>query len=507
MNLFNTFGVEIFFTFLILSQLMFNTFIINRESNFIIPNTEIFFQTFFILICILLVISNYKIENFANELYFIADISTNNFKLLTILVSILILPLISQSFLLQSLNSHEYYTLYLLSILSLFLLICSIDLLSVYLVIEMQALCFYVLATFKRDSSFTTEAGLKYFIAGSFISGIFLIGICLIYGSLGTLNLQELNTLLSFSVYGYNGYLKQVITIGLVLITVTFLFKLVCAPFHFWAPDVYDGAPLSSTIIFSILPKLSLFYFLFKWIITLNIFFWDLKYIFIFSGTYSLILGTFFSLNQTRVKKLLIYSSLAQMGFMVVCLSLNNIESFMTIFFFLIIYLLTSIIIWGVIVLLYSSQYYTLKFFSVEKFNALYISTLSNFKKVSIPLTFILIIVIFSSAGIPPAPGFFSKALILLTLIKDSQLLTSITFIIISSISAYYYIKLIKVVTFEPQKINKNFNFLTIFNKDCINSIFSSIGICLISLILITRYPFDLYFLSEYLFASAFLII
>jgi len=173
----------------------------------------------------------------------------------------LALLFIGRSFCLQSINFFEYFTVFLLSLLALLLLINSSDILSAYLIIEMQALCFYILASFKRNSSFSTEAGLKYFISGSFISGVFLLGASLIYGCLGTLNFNILSWLLTFDFSSDFIILRILIIIAVCLITFTLCFKIAAAPFHFWSPDVYEGSPLASTLVFSIIPKISLFVF------------------------------------------------------------------------------------------------------------------------------------------------------------------------------------------------------------------------------------------------------
>jgi len=123
----------------------------------------------------------------------------------------------------------------------------------------MQALCFYTLASFKRDSAFSSEASLKYFISGSFISGIFLFGTGIVYGLLGTLNINDLSLLFLFSFENEN--MKYVLLIGVLAITITLFFKIGAAPFHFWVPDVYEGSPLASTILFSIVPKIAIFTF------------------------------------------------------------------------------------------------------------------------------------------------------------------------------------------------------------------------------------------------------
>ena len=204
---------------------------------------------------------NLKVEGFFSNFLFLNDLGGRLLKMILIFFSTFTLFFIGRSFCLQNINFFEYFSVFLLSLLALLLLIDASDILSAYLIIEMQALCFYVLASFKRDSSFSTEAGLKYFISGSFISGVFLLGAALIYGCLGTLNFNILNWLLTFNSFSDFESLKILTLIGILLVTFTLLFKVAAAPFHFWSPDVYEGSPLSSTIIFSVIPKISLFLF------------------------------------------------------------------------------------------------------------------------------------------------------------------------------------------------------------------------------------------------------
>jgi len=137
------------------------------------------------------------------------------------------------AFKIENINFFEYFSLFLFSLLSLLLLISSYDFISIYLIIEMQALCFYTLASFKRDSAFSAEASLKYFISGSFISGLFLFGICLLYGLLGTLNLNNFSLIFLFPFFGENDFFNFFILTGIILVIITFFFKVGAAPFHF----------------------------------------------------------------------------------------------------------------------------------------------------------------------------------------------------------------------------------------------------------------------------------
>jgi NADH:ubiquinone oxidoreductase subunit 2 (subunit N) len=137
------------------------------------------------------------------------------------------------------------------------------------------------------------------------------------------------------------------IDISLICIFVTFLFKIGCAPFHFWVPDVYEGAPLSSSIIISIIPKIAIFYTFIKINSSIHSFFIDLKETLLFFGLLSSIVGTFFALTQTRIKRLILYSSISQIGFLIIALGVNSLQSLTSLYFFLIVYLISSLIIWG----------------------------------------------------------------------------------------------------------------------------------------------------------------
>ena len=224
---------EFFLSMAILFQLIYNIKIINIfKYNFPVVDKEVFYQTLFILISLLFIYSNLKIEGFFSNFLFINDESTRVVKIIMILTCLFILNIVLQAFSLQSLNFFEFFIIFLLSLFSLLLLISSSDLIAFYLVIEMQSLCFYILASFKRDSSFSTEAGLKYFISGAFISGIFLFGASLLYGCLGTLNFNALNLLLAFPLNLGNEF-HFLIFIGILCVTTTLLFKIACAPFHF----------------------------------------------------------------------------------------------------------------------------------------------------------------------------------------------------------------------------------------------------------------------------------
>jgi len=447
---------EIFFSVCILIQLVFNARLINNLNyNFPVIDKEASNQSFFILFCLLMLFSNLEIEGFFSNLLFLNDNGAILLKSVVVLSSLFVLSIISRGVIFQNLNFFEFYTVFLLSVFALLLLVSSYDFISAYLVIEMQALCFYILASFRRNSAFSTEAGLKYFISGAFISCIFLFGCSLIYGSMGTLNFNSLSLLLSFPLSEELLYVKYMLMIGCLFIFITFFFKIAAVPFHFWSPDVYEGAPLSSTVIFSILPKIVIFHFFIKCISAFSQIFYEFQYLFLVVGTLSIFIGTFFALRQKRVKRLVIYSSITQVGFLVAALATNTVDGFASIYFFLFIYILTSILVWGFITEFYNSQQ-EVNIFRKTSFTPLFLSSLSNYFKINKVGAFSLMVIFFSIGGIPPLSGFLSKIFILFGLIGSDFWLVSVFVVLISSISVFYYIRIVKILFFETKDLKAN---------------------------------------------------
>jgi proton-translocating NADH-quinone oxidoreductase chain N len=488
---------EIFLSLSILFQLVFNVRLINHlKFNFPIIDKEIFIQTLFIIVSLFFLLLNLKIEGFFSNFLFFNDYGTKIIKIIFVLISFFALIFIFKAFSIQALNFFEFFIILLFSILSSFFLISSYDLLSSYLAIEMQALCFYILASFKRNSAFSTEAGLKYFISGAFISCIFLLGASIIYGSLGTLNLNYINLLLSFPFENDFENLKYFIILGSLCIIVTLFFKVSAAPFHFWSPDVYEGSPLSSTVIFSILPKIVIFSFLIRWVFAISNIFFFIKELFLVIGLLSVVIGTFFSLKQKKIKKLIIYSSIAQIGFPIAALGSGSYSSYVFIYFFIITYMLTSILIWGNFVIMHDSQKSLNTFFNTNSIS-LFLSSFSNLFVANKLWSFSFVFIFFSIAGIPPLLGFLSKAFIILSLIEGEQLFTAILLVVISSISVFYYIRIIKIIFFEISSLKKNNNkFMQLIstNLEVETLIFS---IFLFLLLFLFMYPSLLLLLSE----------
>lgn len=491
---------EIYFSMAIFFQLIFNSRFINKVNfNFPIVYKEIFYQILVVFVSLSFLYFNLKIEGFFSNFLFVNDAGSAILKIILVFFSVLALFFIGLSFSLQSINFFEYFSIFLLSFLGLLLLINASDIISAYLIIEMQALCFYILASFKRNSSFSTEAGLKYFISGSFISGIFLLGASIIYGCLGTLNFNLLNWLLSFDFSVEFSFLKFLVMIGVLFITFALFFKVAAAPFHFWSPDVYEGAPMASTIIFSIIPKVSLFVFFIRWVLATSTLFLDIRILFLVVSILSVFFGTFFAIRQKRVKRLIIYSSIAQVGFLIVPFFSLSLDGFSYLIFFLITYLVTSILVWGNLSLFYSS----INSLGLKPISTFFISSLSGLAKVNKLAALSFTIIFFSISGIPPFSGFLAKIFIFYNLLSFEGFGGAICLMLLNMVSVFYYIRVIKIIFFEVKGLNKNnIEFQMTYPTYQHELIFLVLVVLLLSLLFMFFYPSFFLVVSQYIVLS-----
>jgi NADH-quinone oxidoreductase subunit N len=306
----------------------------------------------------------------------------------------------------------------------------------------MQSLCLYVLAASKKDSSFSTEAGLKYFLLGSFSSALLLFGMSILYGCTGTTNFENY-TLLFSGIDLDNLSTASSISTALIFIGAAFFFKIAAAPFHMWSPDVYEGSPTSSTIFFAVIPKIALFAVFARMFQTVFAPFEDtLLMMTIVFSICSVIVGSFAALRQRKLKRLLAYSSVSHVGYLLLAFSANSVEGTQALFFYLIVYMITSLSFWSVVLSINTST------------NTERSKTLIDFASVStvnplIGLTGMM--ALFSLAGVPPLVGFYAKMAIFLSAIGSSLIFVSLVAILASVVSSVYYIRLIKIMYFEPK--------------------------------------------------------
>jgi NADH-quinone oxidoreductase subunit N len=373
---------------------------------------------------------------------FIFDLLTANVKQILLISTICCLFIFEDNLIRQQINNFEYFILILCAVLGLLFLISSYDLISLYLAIEIQSLCLYVLAASKKNSSFSTEAGLKYFLLGSFSSALLLFGMSILYGCTGTTNFENFTLLLS-GVDLDNFSTTSSISNALLFVGAAFFFKIAAAPFHMWSPDVYEGSPTSSTIFFAVIPKIALFAVFIRMFQTVFSSFEDTLLIMsIFFSICSVIVGSFAALKQRKLKRLLAYSSVSHVGYLLLAFSANSIEGTQALFFYLVIYMITSLSLWSVILSINTST------------NTERSKTLIDFASVStanplIGLTGMM--ALFSLAGVPPLAGFYAKMAVFLSAIGSSLIFVSLIAILCSVVSSVYYIRLIKIMYFEPK--------------------------------------------------------
>jgi len=362
----------------------------------------------------------------------------------------------------------EYTLIILFIITGSILLISSNDLISIYLSIELQSYGLYLLCTMYRNSESSTSSGLTYFLLGGLSSCFILLGIGLIYANSGTtyldnfyiitnlsniINGEEQNNLIYGDIVNYIPYCLLLITIG-------FLFKISAAPFHFWSPDVYDGIPTIVTTFVAIVPKISILILLLYLVHNTNYMYISTEYTWstslLVSSLLSLIIGTILGLTQFRIKRLFAYSTISHIGFLLLALSINSVESIQSFIFYIMQYSISNLNAFFLLI----SIGYTLFIFTNKNINQINLSEKNNspiqllsqikgYFYINHTLAISLAITIFSFAGIPPLVGFFAKLMVLSAALQDGFVFIALIAVITSVISAVYYLNIVKIMFFD----------------------------------------------------------
>jgi proton-translocating NADH-quinone oxidoreductase chain N len=359
-----------------------------------------------------------------------------------ILLSSMACILISMNYLdYQRINTFEYSLLILLSVLGMLCLVSTYDLLSLYLAVELMSLSFYILAAYKRNSEFSGEAGLKYFILGAFSSGLLLFGSSILYGFTGMTNFEDIAKLLLglgtiSDPLSYNG-----IVIGILFVSVALLFKVAAAPFHMWSPDVYEGSPTPVTAFFSSVPKVALL------ALYLRLFFYTFydfiavwQDLLLLCAMISMVWGSIAALSQTRIKRLMAYSGIVNVGYMLIGIASGTITSVVGLLVYLFIYVVMTI---GFFSFILGTQNYKTKGLNV------YLLDLTNLGKTNIVLGLAVSLILFSMIGLPPLAGFFGKMYLFFAAMNSNLYTVAILGVMSSVVAAFYYIRLIKLMFFE----------------------------------------------------------
>ena len=367
------------------------------------------------------------------------DLYTLFFKILVYIGTIIIIY-ISYNYL-KDLNiiNPEFFFLILLSIVGVLILISSRNIISMYLGLELQSICLYILAAYRKYDIKSSESGVKYFIIGALSSGILLYGLSIIYGFTNSTDFYEISKSINLSLKNHENFL--IINIGFILILCGLFFKIAVVPFHMWAPDVYEGSPTSTTAFLTTIPKIGTIGFLIKFLnIPFENYYTAWSQILYLVSIASMILGSIAALNQNNIKRLLAYSSISHMGFILIGVLTANQIGIKSVQLYLSIYTINILGIFTCILCL------------KNKINGYYLENINNFsgllKKDSF-LSFSFAILLFSISGLPPLAGFFGKLYILIAAVESKMYFLAVIAVLTSIISAFYYLKIIKIIFFD----------------------------------------------------------
>jgi NADH-quinone oxidoreductase subunit N len=370
------------------------------------------------------------------------DIFSSYSKIIILAISIVVLFLnFGLSRHLGNLKAFEFPIIMAFSVVGMMLMVSANNLLILYMGLELFSLPLYVMASFEVNNVKSSEAGLKYFILGSFATGILLYGISLIYGFTGSVNFSSFATIVSDT-----NIVPLAVLVGFVMIFISFFFKISAAPFHMWAPDVYQGAPTLVTLFLSTAPKVAILSVFTR--IVIEVFEragWDFNNIITLVSILSMTVGAIGAINQQNLKRLLAYSSISHIGFALIGLAIGSIDSIQAMLIYIIIYVVMNI---GAFAFILSISVEGRMLEEIEEF--------SGIAKVNLDKGLAILLIMASMAGIPPLAGFFGKFYILNMAIEAKQYSLTFFGVITTIISAYYYLKVIKVVFFN-EPLNQNF--------------------------------------------------
>lgn len=406
----------------------------------------------------------------------------------------------------------EYALIILFVISGATLLISSADLGSIYLCIELQSFSLYIISSLHRNSESSTGSALTYFLLGGLSSCFILLGIALIYANSGLTNLDGIYSIISDSekyTYYSAWYNQTYFFYSLLLISVGLLFKIAAAPFHWWSPDVYDGVPTIVTTFIAILGKIAiliLFLELVQYTSCLlysNIQFYSWTTSLSMSCFFSLTIGTILGLSQARIKRLLAYSTISHIGFILLSLIVHTLDSYQAFLFYIIQYILTNLNVFMILIAMGFSLY--LFYTNNVEFNNLseknnspiqLINQLKGFFTVNPTLSLCLVITMFSFIGLPPLVGFFGKLMVLTSALDNGKILLVLVAVFTSVIGAVYYLSVIKTIYFENPEYIKSYTYVDI----SLSNIFSiTLGILNLMVVLFIIIPDEILNLCDLL--------
>lgn len=365
--------------------------------------------------------------------HFIDDGLGRFMKLLLLVATVLPLLMGREYLTRHGLDSGEYFVLTIFSMIGAMTMVSAGSFMVLYLGLELMSLAIYVLAAYQRDELRSTEAGLKYFVLGSLASGILLYGISLIYGGTGTVLISGVADALKAA-----DHINPMVVMGAVLVVMGITFKVAAAPFHMWAPDVYEGAPTSVTAFIAVMPKVAAFAVLFRvllgsfaalqghWVPMLQV-----------MAVASLAVGALGAIAQTNIKRLLAYSSIGHVGFLLIGLTTGNALGLQSVLLYLLFYIFMSLGAFCLVLVLNKGGV------GDE------IQDYAGLAKKRPLLAFLMAAFMFSMAGIPPLAGFIAKLYVLMAAVQAGMITLAVISVLFSAIGAFYYLRIVKIMYFD----------------------------------------------------------
>ena len=368
---------------------------------------------------------------------FVDDPLSHVLKLMTLMGAAVMLVYTRHYMQLRNMFRGEYYALLLFAALGMMVMISGQSMLTIYIGLELLSLCLYALVALDRDNAKSTEAAMKYFVLGALASGMLLYGMSMIYGMTGSLDIADIASVLNDS-----NTKNPVLILGLVFVVAGIAFKFGAVPFHMWVPDVYQGAPTAITMLISSIPKFAAFAMairlLAQGLAPLAV---DWSDMLLIMAVMSIAIGNVTAIAQTNLKRMLAYSTISHMGFLLFGLMSGNLNGFASSMFYISAYVLMTLAGFGMIILL-----------SRQGFEAENLDDLKGLNQRSPWLAFLMLITMFSMAGVPPTIGFYAKFTVLQAALQAGHIIPVVFAVLMAAIGAFYYLRIVKLMYFDaPQ--------------------------------------------------------
>jgi NADH-quinone oxidoreductase subunit N len=380
-----------------------------------------------------------EVEPFSDM--FVTDSMASVLKL-CIYISVAVVFVYSQSYIRsRDMFRGEFFVLALFATLGMVVMVSGSSLLTLYLGLEMLSLSLYAMIALQRDSRQATEAAMKYFVLGALASGMLLYGMSMLYGATGTLDIDVMSDVISAGEADVT-----ILAFALVFVVAGLGFKLSAVPFHMWVPDVYHGAPTAVTLFIGSAPKLAAFAFVIRLLVSglgAPFLVEQWQWMLIIMAVLSLAIGNIAAIAQTNLKRMLAYSAISHMGFLLLGILSGTSEGYAASMFYVVVYVLTTLGTFGVMLLL-----------SRDGFEAENLDDYKGLNQRSPWYAAIMLLLMFSMAGVPPVVGFYAKLSVLWAVVEAGYVWLAVVAVMFSLIGAFYYLRIVKLMYFDAPQDN-----------------------------------------------------